>query len=870
MARLSRDDSTLVAAMIELLSERPLTDDELDRALAARGLTLGPDPEYRIDELLDTHPELGPVVMIGDTRLGWAPALLEGRVLTHVLGHLEVAHDVLLPGVDLAPLSALLADWPEVAVTLQDGTTIRSALPLVDRDVVLERAAALGGVRAFVWLLEPGWFAAHAMGVGDTITVTVGDGRLRIGAVSEPPEPAEVARTRAALHGIALAADLQSGHEIEPLVLEAVAADPTLFRTPGLPLGELLVAEGFTIQGDFLALPGVDLTQRRGEHRLQHVMAQHDLSEQEAGAVLALVMLVQKTRDLQDLLLSPGAAENPALVDTLLDIAGGPTEAGAPPSRGSGSVAKALELLADPDVAQAALVECLHLDDEDAPALELVAGMVEPMVARKARPALRWLQGKAQDRMGRCIDAEATIESAYSMDPQWAPVLEDLARFASDRGDAERGISLLQRAGVEDDDPLLLLLEEQRAPDRGDLGRNDPCWCGSGRRYKACHRGRERLDLPARTRWLYAKATLHVMEGPGRLLLLDVVRILAGSDDPRDLLATMRSETAMDLTLFEGGAFAQFIEDRGHLLPDDERLLAEQWVLVERSVHEVEAVRIDRGFTARDIRTGDRVEVTERLASRQLAVGDLVLARLVPDSRGTVVFGGLERIDLARRDSLMALLDQEPDAIELAGYLAALHAPPVLLNADGGQLLLCEARIAVDDVEAVAAWLDSHLVPVGDDAGGRWHVEVETPAGASVRAAAAFEDGALVITSPSEDRFDELLDALEEAFPSFEILEETRVDPRESADVAVGPPDLVDPRDADPEIAELLRRHTRAYEQRWLDESIPALGGVTPREAAADPTRRHDLVRLLDSFPIDDDNPGAMSAARLRQDLGLG
>jgi hypothetical protein len=36
--------------------------------------------------------------------------------------------------------------------------------------------------------------------------------------------------------------------------------------------------------------------------------------------------------------------------------------------------------------------------------------------------------------------------------------------------------------------------------------------------------------------------------------------------------------------------------------------------------------------------------------------------------------------------------------------------------------------------------------------------------------------------------------------------------------------------------------------QRWLQEHIPALGGLTPYEAANDPTRREDLRKLLQSF----------------------
>ena len=59
------------------------------------------------------------------------------------------------------------------------------------------------------------------------------------------------------------------------------------------------------------------------------------------------------------------------------------------------------------------------------------------------------------------------------------------------------------------------------------------------------------------------------------------------------------------------------------------------------------------------------------------------------------------------------------------------------------------------------------------------------------------------------------------------------------------------------------------YETEWLDSTIPALGGRTPREAAADPIAREDLIRLLASFPEMDDGGVGMSPARLRAALGL-
>ncbi|WP_141772605.1 DUF2384 domain-containing protein, partial [Mycobacterium malmoense] len=59
------------------------------------------------------------------------------------------------------------------------------------------------------------------------------------------------------------------------------------------------------------------------------------------------------------------------------------------------------------------------------------------------------------------------------------------------------------------------------------------------------------------------------------------------------------------------------------------------------------------------------------------------------------------------------------------------------------------------------------------------------------------------------------------------------------------------------------------YETKWLDKPLPALDGRTPRQAAGDPTRRGDLVKLLDSFPIGAAARGGMDVDRLRVALGL-
>jgi hypothetical protein len=75
----------------------------------------------------------------------------------------------------------------------------------------------------------------------------------------------------------------------------------------------------------------------------------------------------------------------------------------------------------------------------------------------------------------------------------------------------------------------------------------------------------------------------------------------------------------------------------------------------------------------------------------------------------------------------------------------------------------------------------------------------------------------------------------------------------------------------DPQHAELFEQIRDRMERRWCEETIPALGGLTPREAAADPTRRENLSRLLDSFEATGDPAGSVSMRprRLRNLLGL-
>ena len=50
---------------------------------------------------------------------------------------------------------------------------------------------------------------------------------------------------------------------------------------------------------------------------------------------------------------------------------------------------------------------------------------------------------------------------------------------------------------------------------------------------------------------------------------------------------------------------------------------------------------------------------------------------------------------------------------------------------------------------------------------------------------------------------------------------------------------------APPELVEALMDFKRRHLEEWLDTPIPALSGMTPREAATKPRKRKELVMLL-------------------------
>lgn len=469
--------------------------------------------------------------------------------------------------------------------------------------------------------------------------------------------------------------------------------------------------------------------------------------------------------------------------------------------------------------------------------------------------------------------------------------------------------------------------EPRSTPSRPRVGRNDPCPCGSGRKYKKCHLAADEAERAEQRQAEEERqdAGDHDLDGElarklsryaGERFGFAWGRFTADFLDPEETLQLAVPWSLYHYRVEERSVLEWYLAERARRLSPAER----EWLAAQQaawlSAWEVIGVEPGESVTLRDLLSHEERFVRERSGSRTLVVRDVLLGRVV-DHEGVSLLCGVHPRPLPPMDAaevvrrargrlrrkraipverlrdeafgryLIARWEEAVDELD-----ARAEIPPQLRNTEGDLLLLtadhfeiqATARAEVESRLAAMEGVEVEQEAGGDDApeegstyvflteGNRMHASWEN----TVVGRACLTGTKLRLEANSLERADALRTRVEAACGKL-----LRHRAREHADplappvraaaataAAAAPP----PEPAPAEIEQLLLDVKRRHYADWPDQSVPALDGLSPREAVRTARGREAVDVLLKDMENREQRHAGRDAfdfGELRRELGL-
>lgn len=426
---------------------------------------------------------------------------------------------------------------------------------------------------------------------------------------------------------------------------------------------------------------------------------------------------------------------------------------------------------------------------------------------------------------------------------------------------------------------------EAAPPHRARAGRNDPCQCGSGKKYKKCHLALDESATPGPSLDTGAPPKMD----PEVLLIVsiwewglqhhpEVAAAASVFDDPQGSMQLLVPWAVFHAEVGGKPLVTRFLAREGRSLPTPVRLYLEAEQRAWLSVWEVRAVA-PGVLRLQDLLSGEERTVRELRGSKLLVNRDAILGRVVTHGGVAVLSGSHPRAlpPLAaaevvrrargrlRRKSAIPVERLRDDAFtrylinrwedEVAALDVMHDVPPVVHTSDGDPIVMTRdvfviARGKRAAVEAGLARTEGALPPTGDV--GLPQFSFVNPDRPPLRRGQAqiiigiarIEAGHLIVETDSTTRGDALrrrIEATCRRWITFRDREQTDL----RTALATAPEPAIEEADLPPELLAAMREMKAAHYASWVDEPIPALGGRTPLQASRTAAGRAQVELLL-------------------------
>ena len=575
-------EQVILDRCLELLADGPMPAIELTQKIADEGFFAAVDgaEEADLEGLTDYLDEL--LIVTDDTWtsdddwVGSVTQVLGGRPFTHRITAEELAAEALDTNPDLSHIDFDLGYRHETLALTTGGQVAFSTV---------DGSTAMTGPVGWLAQFQDGDLLVFTRS-HDTLTIAPGviesDGHDEARALWDSFEAHREEREDAV--------------ELTMFLFDILVSDPArlMFTQVIPPMAELLSLAGLEFRDDWCGEVDVDWAppmKRRDDQSIDRLARNYEFDP----CCAASFMNVRAGWGAWTMSLATGAPWVPtrSMVDDL----------------DHGAVVEAF--------AEYILDSPLHFEDGGSSLLDRFAtAFVEAPGGEDSACGL-YLRATNAEADRRALDMEADLEEGLRRDGEHRFTARALADLVSDRGDAPRAISLMTRAGFPHDSSVLRVLRDAAEPYRG-VGRNDPCPCGSGRKFKACCLRDPKIPIEARFGWMQQKVESFVLRPRRRHDLFNLALSASAPDTMtiESVAALVQDPFIIDVATYDGGGLADYLAERGELLPADEWEVFDQWLSTPRRLWDVLAVERGVGAWMRDVVSGDEVTAVSPVAGK--------------------------------------------------------------------------------------------------------------------------------------------------------------------------------------------------------------------------------------------------------------
>jgi len=416
------------------------------------------------------------------------------------------------------------------------------------------------------------------------------------------------------------------------------------------------------------------------------------------------------------------------------------------------------------------------------------------------------------------------------------------------------------------------------------FGRNDPCPCGSGKKYKKCCLSKTYTEVGKEDsiRGRLVEDLLRFFNNNYEDRLEDAEFLFWDDFVPEEHLDGIALDVAYQ-NFWEWIVFDHMIDvdndktlidlymEKNKKLSLDEHKVLTMMKNSVISLYEVQEVFPEKGLLLKDLLMGGEYDVREKAATRSVRKWDIFASRLLLVDSSYIISGSVYSYHLKQKERILDDIHAEfedyktdcPDAsmddflkynsenFNFYWYDLIQNPTPIKLHTTSGEpMLISKAMFEIKDKDAVIKGLTKIKgFEQGKDSYA-WYDKRNKEGSATILGRAEIKDDKLILESNSKKRLDKgkklILEALSNAIvhkvDTFQDQMEAMKSVKESP---IGKPENELPMEIQQQVyIKFMQKHC----EKWLQEKIPALDGRTPMQAVKTEEGRKKVIELLKSF----------------------